>query len=423
MTTVTERCLWWEPPPESAVPASELPQRVDVAVVGGGYTGLAAARALARAGATVAVLERERIGWGASSRNGGMVLPGFKAEPADLIRRIGVERARRLFQATLDAIAFVESLVRDERIACDWRRSGHASLAGKPSHMRDLETTARVLARDFGYQTELLGPEETGREVGSARYHGALVDPGAATLHPARYVAGLAAAARRAGAVLCEAAEVQQLVRSGQDYRLTTGRGAVTAAEVLVATNGYTGDLIPWLRRRIVPIGSYVIATEPLDPELQRRLIPGGRMLSDTWNLLHYFRVSPDGRLVFGGRAAFVPAALERSVAILRRAMLEIFPELGTSRIEYTWGGTVGFTLDQLPHVGRHDGIAYALGYCGHGVAFASWLGDQVGQALAGRAAWPDLVDLRFRSVPFNWGRPWFLPLAGAYYGLKDRLS
>jgi glycine/D-amino acid oxidase-like deaminating enzyme len=169
-------------------------------------------------------------------------------------------------------------------------------------------------------------------------------------------------------------------------------------------------------------VGSYIIATERLGPADQQRLIPHGRMLSDTKNLLYYFRLSPDGRLVFGGRAAFVPAALERSIALLREGMLEVFPELAPVPIEYAWGGTVGFTLDNLPHAGRHEGVAYALGYGGHGVACASWLGDRVGRAVAGAAPWPELALLPFRAVPLYRGRPWFLPLAGAYYGLKDRL-
>jgi glycine/D-amino acid oxidase-like deaminating enzyme len=249
------------------------------------------------------------------------------------------------------------------------------------------------------------------------------MDPGAASLHPAAFLAGLDSAARRAGARLCEGTEVQDIARTGAGCRLTTSRGDLAANEVVIATNGYTGRLLPWLRRRVVPIGSYIIATERLDPPMQRRLIPWGRMLSDTWNLLHYFRLSPDGRLVFGGRAAFVPAALERSVAILRRDRVKIFPDLRSARVEYAWGGTLGFTLGHMPHTGRRDGIAYAMGYCGHGVACATWLGDRVGVALAGQGEWPELANTPFPLIPFNWGRPWFLPLAGAYYGLKDRLT
>lgn len=421
MPVTADRCLWWDTAARVPLPRADLPDRADVAVIGGGYTGLAAARALAHAGASVIVLEHEQIGWGASSRNGGMVLPGFKAELADLVTRLGLPRARVLFRESLEAVSFVEALVREERIACDWRRSGHVTLAAKPEHLRGLEATQRLLDRDFGCQTQLLDAGGVRTEVGSACYHGALIDPAAVSLQPAAFVAGLGAAARRAGATLCEGTEVQEIARTRAGCRLTTSRGELAANEVVIATNGYTGRLLPWLRRRVVPIGSYIIATERLDPVMQRRLIPWGRTLSDTWNLLHYFRLSPDGRLVFGGRAAFVPAALGRSVAILHREMLEIFPDLASTRIDYAWGGTLGFTRDHLPHAGRHDGIAYALGYCGHGVAYATWLGDRVGSALAGKGDWPELADAPFRLIPFNWGRPWFLPLVGAYYGLKDR--
>jgi glycine/D-amino acid oxidase-like deaminating enzyme len=173
----------------------------------------------------------------------------------------------------------------------------------------------------------------------------------------------------------------------------------------------------------VVPVGSYIIATEPLGPEVARRLIPRGRMLSDTKNLLYYFRLSEDGRLVFGGRAAFSPTALEESREILRRGMIEVYPELAEARVDFAWGGTLGFTLDQMPHAGQHGGIAYALGYGGHGVAYASWLGDRVGRAMLGRAEWPAVSAIPFRAIPFYEGWPWFLPLAGAYFGLKDRLT
>jgi glycine/D-amino acid oxidase-like deaminating enzyme len=414
--------LWWNGLPTAPGRNDPPPATTDVAVIGGGYTGLAAARALARSGARVVVLEGESIGWGASGRNGGMVLPGYKTDLPDLVRRLGLERARRLFEDSLQAIAFVETLIQDEGIACDWRRAGHVTLAAKPAHQAGLRATAALLDRDFGYRTELLGPDRVAEAIGSRRYFGGLLDPLAGAVQPAAYVRGLALAAERAGAVLAERVPVLSLRRAGDRFLLTTTRGALTAGDVLVATNGYSGRLVPWLARRLVPVGSFIIATEPLPADLRQRLVPRDRMLSDTKNLLYYFRLSTDGRMVFGGRAAFVPTAVARSRELLRAGMIEVFPELAGYRIEFAWGGTLGFTLDQMPHAGRQDGVAFALGYGGHGVAMATWLGDQVGRAMAGQGRWPALSEIPFQPIPFYRGRPWFLPLAGAYYGLKDRL-
>jgi glycine/D-amino acid oxidase-like deaminating enzyme len=394
-----------------------------VAVIGGGYTALAAARALARAGASVVVLEREQIGAGASSRNGGFVLPGYKADLSAIVRRFGLPRARVLFEASLEAVGFVERLVREEGIDCHWGRPGAITLAARPGHMAALRAEQQLLAREFGHVTALLGPAEVRGEIGSSRYHGGLLDETAGAVHPAEYLHGLALAAARAGATLCERAEVRRMGRTAGRWRLETGAGVVEAGEVLLATNGYGGGLVPWIARRVVPVGSFIIATVPLAPALAARLIPRGRVLSDTKNLLYYFRLSPDGRLVFGGRAAFRPEAVERSLDMLRAGMVEVFPELAGTTVEFGWGGTLGFTLDQLPHAGRHDAVSYALGYCGHGVACASWLGDRVGTALAGRGPWPLLAELPFPAIPLYGGRPWFLPLAGAYYQLKDWLG
>jgi glycine/D-amino acid oxidase-like deaminating enzyme len=423
LVVTPDSILWAATARPSVIPSSSLPARADVVVIGGGYTGLAAARALARAGASVAVLERERVGFGASGRNGGFVLPGYKADLASIIRRFGLARARDLFEASLAALGFVEHLVAEERIECHWGRVGGITLAARPGHLAALRAEQGLLARQFGHHTTLLDPEELRSEVGSSRYHGGLLDPAAGAVQPVEYLHGLAAAAIRAGALLCERCGVRSMSRTGGRFLLQTESGAVEAGEVLLATNGYGGRLVPWIGRRVVPVGSFIIATAPLDPALAGRLIPRGRVLSDTKHLLYYFRLSPDGRMLFGGRAAFRPEAVERSLEILRAGMVEVFPELNGTPVEFGWGGTLGFTLDQLPHAGRRDGISYALGYCGHGVAGASWLGDQVGTALAGRGPWPPLADLPFPVIPLYAGRPWFLPLAGAYYQLKDWLG
>jgi glycine/D-amino acid oxidase-like deaminating enzyme len=393
-----------------------------VVIIGAGYTGLAAARALARAGTRVVVLERETVGFGASRRNGGMVLPGYKQELPVLVRRFGLPMAQQLFRDSREAVAFTGWLITEEGIACDWRRSGHVTLAAKPSHLHGLEECRRLLERDFGYTTSLLGPTEVGQEVGSRRYHGGLVDPEAAAVQPAALVQGLHAAAERAGATVHEGVEVAGIRAGGAGVEISHRTGRLTAGQVLIATNGYTGRLLPWLARRIVPVGSFIVATERLAPDVQRRIIPGNRMLSDTRNLLYYFRLSPDGRLVFGGRAAFLPTALERSRAMLEAGIAEVYPDLAGIPIEFAWGGTLGFTLDQLPHAGSRGPVAYALGYGGHGVAMATWLGHQVALAMAGQAPWPALAQVPFRAIPLYEGRPWFLPLAGAYYGFKDWL-
>jgi glycine/D-amino acid oxidase-like deaminating enzyme len=415
-----ERCLWTDTFPLPRFPASPLPRSTDVAIIGGGYTGLSAARSLARRGADPTVLERYTVGWGASGRNGGFVLPGFKQEMENLDRRLGSDRAAAMFQLSLDGIAFLEDLIQQERIACDFTRCGAVSLAAKPGHVRALEQSARFLRDRLSYETELLGRGDLGREIGSSRYYGALLDPRGCALQPAKYVAGLAEAAARAGACLCEGAEVTRIRRVKGRFEITTSRGVIQAREVFAATNGYTPGALPALRRRVIPIGSYQIATEPLDAELARRLVPRGRVFSDTKNLLYYFRLSPDRRMVFGGRASFTPTSPRRSAGILRAGMREVFPELADTRIEYTWSGKVAYPVDHLPHAGCYEGIHYAMGYCGHGVALATYLGARMGEVLAGSGEVPDLGTNSFRAILLYFGVPWFLPFVGGYYRVRD---
>jgi glycine/D-amino acid oxidase-like deaminating enzyme len=418
-----ERCLWSDQVQAPTRPAAPLPTFTDVAIVGGGYTGLAAARELARRGVDVTVLEQHHLGWGASSRNGGFVLQGFKPDMEELARTVGSDRARRMFQQTLEAMRLVERLISEEKIACDFSRCGALTLAAKRGHLRGLQRSAHFLRSQLRYETELLASSDLSREIGSARYHGALLDPGGCSLQPAKYVHGLAAAAERAGARLLEQTEVTGVKKRGAVFEVQTSRGSLRARDVLAATNGYTPRALPKLRRRVVPIGSYIIATEPLTDDMAGRLIPRGRVLSDTKNLLYYFRLSPDKRMVFGGRASFTPASPRRSAAILRNGMAEVFPELADIGVEYAWSGKVAYPVDHLPHAGQLGGIYYSMGYCGHGVALATYLGTRMGEVIAGSAQLPDLGGKRFRAIPLFNGFPWFLPLAGGYYRMRDWLS
>jgi glycine/D-amino acid oxidase-like deaminating enzyme len=412
--------FWWETVPSRPIEALPLPARADVVVVGAGYTGLAAARQLARAGVTVVVLERERIGWGASSRNAGQVIPGLRLDPVTLVTRYGAARARELFDVSLASIASLEALLAEEAIECNYERSGHFQAAAKPSHFEAFGREQEVLARVFDYRVALVPREHQHAEIASERYHGLLVDERSAALNPAKYVSGLAASTVRSGASVLERTAVERVVRTGARWIVTTTRGVIDAGDILVATNGYTdGAAAPELRRRLVPIGSYIVVSEPLSIAL----LPKRRTVFDSKHFLYYFRLTPDERLLFGGRAEFGrlnAASVHRAAGILRRAMTEVFPQLAGVRLEYAWGGNVAFTRDEMPHAGRLNGAYFAGGYGGHGVAMATHLGGLIARRMAGERFEHPLIDQPFPAIPLYYGRPWFLPLVGAYYRFKD---
>ena len=398
-----------------------LPDAADVVVVGGGYAGICAARELARRGVRVTLVETNTLGWGASTRNGGIVRAGYKLGPDELLRRYGEETGRALWRDALAAYALVKQLIADEAIDCDFRERGHLVLAYAPAHVAKLEKAHAGLA-SVGVLSTLVPRERLREEIGSDAYFGGLAVEGSGLLHPGRYFAGLLAAADRAGADLHEGVRATRVRRQADGrFRVETSRGAIVARDVFVATNGYTDGVVPALRRRIIPIGSYIIATEPLPAGLARELSPRGRAFFDTKNFLYYWHISADGRMVFGGRAGFMPTSIDKTAAILHRGLLEVHPQLAGHRVAHAWGGNVGFTMDKLPHVGRtSDGVTYALGCCGAGVALMTSLGTQAGQWLAGGQA-PALARLSFPLVPVPYeGRPWFMPLVGEWFRLKD---
>ena len=405
---------------------SPLPERVDVLIVGGGYTGLAAARRLAMNGASVLVVDRGDLGSGASSRSGGQVLTGLKLDASALVAAYGERRAAEMFDIGGRAIGDLEAIVAAESIDCDYERSGHIAAAAKPSHFEALREEQSLLARVFNHRVELVSRDHQRSELGTDAYYGLSIDDGSRAINPAKYVAGLAAAARRRGACLASNVAVERTDRGSSGWQIKTKNGAVTAADVLIATNGYTGAVTPQLQRRIVPIGSYIVVSEPLSEAQAAAVLPKRRVAFDTKHFLFYFRLTADNRLLFGGRAEFgevTPDATTRAAATLARGIATVFPELSRVPIAHAWSGQVGFTRDQMPHAGQFGGLFFAAGYCGHGIAMATHLGDAIARRMTGDSTPHPLIDRPMPAIPFYSGRPWFLPLVGAYYKVLDWLT
>ncbi|MDA3625522.1 FAD-binding oxidoreductase [Saccharopolyspora oryzae] len=406
---------------------NELPARADVVVVGAGLTGLSTAVHLARRGAQVALLDAHTVGWGASGRNGGMATTGLAISFATGVQRYGERPATAMFRAYNDAIDTLEELVRTEGIDCSFERTGKLTLAAKPSHYRAFEESAELMRTMAGQDVRLVPPSRLRDEIGSPYYHGGMVDPLGAAVHVGRLTAGLAGSAAANGVSIHEECRVVELVRRGEHaHDVRTELGTVRADQVVVGTSGYTGNLTPWLQRRIVPIGSFIVVTEPLSPAVVDELLPNRRVASDSKHLTYYFRITPDNRLLFGGRARFALSNQDsdrKSGRILQRAMREVFPQLAGTRIDYCWGGLVDMSLDQMVHAGERDGVFYSVGYSGHGVQMATHMGKVLAQVLAGEPAANPWRDLKFRAMPGHFGPPWFLPPAGVLFKFLDRVS
>jgi glycine/D-amino acid oxidase-like deaminating enzyme len=431
--TIQEKNFWATTVGLPAIAASHaLPETVDVAVVGGGFCGLSAARTLAKRGVNVAVLEAETLGWGASSRNGGMVLTGMKLPVPTLIKRYGRETVRKMYAASLETIDCVEQIVCEENIDCHFSRCGHLEVACKQSHFDSYEESAALIHREFNHQLRIIPKSELRSEIGSEIYFGGMVDETSAGLNPAQYVAGLAHAAKRAGACLHDHTRVtsveSQTNNTACKFRLQTSKGPLTAREVLLASGAYTTEATPALRRKIIPIGSYIIATEVLPADLACELSPRHRMIYDSKHFLYYYRLTPDNRMLFGGRAAFFPETedtVRRSAEILRRGMIGVYPKLRDTKVEFVWGGTLDFTLDVMPHAGKLDGMYFAAGFAGHGVAAATWFGTKLAAQICGDPSDTPFDGIKFPTAPLGLrsGNTWALPLAGTWYRLLDFLT
>jgi glycine/D-amino acid oxidase-like deaminating enzyme len=419
---------WWEAYRPVAGDLVDVPRKARVVIVGGGYAGLSCAIELADSDIDACVLEAAELGAGASTRSGGGVSGGVnigKSFTGKVLTR-DPEVVKVILASGHDAFSLIETLIERERIHCCWEKKGRFVGAWTPKDYKFQESRIAALNANAGSGAFMVPKERQREEMASDYYYGGMVVERSAKLHPALYYKGLLDAARRRNITICAKAAVKTITRSGNGWRIATSRGDIEAGDVVIATNGYTGDATPELKRRLIPLASHIIATQELPPDLARTLIPKGRTLADTKRVLCYYRMSPDGkRMVFGGRARFTPVTPAVSAPILHRFMTDRFPQLKGIRVTHAWTGNVAFTWDAIPHTGVLDGMHYALGCNGSGVAMMTYLGHQTARRIIGGANSTCGFELaEFPDFPLYNGSPnWALPAIGAYYRFRDGLS
>ena len=419
--------LWTDqfPRPNNLATSDNPNSETDIAIIGSGYTGLCAARILRKNGASVTIFDRNTVGWGASSRNGGMATPGLKQGIQKIYKMYGSKLAHEFWKASVDAIDLIEEIVDEHSIDCDWQRNGHASLATKPSHAPRLKQYSSWLEKKFGHVQNYIPKNQIRDEIGSDAYHGALTDEISGGLHASKYVYGLATTVSNLGVQLCEHTDVLDIEKNDSNYfRLITSAGDVRAKKVIVATNGYTDRLVPGLKPLIFPVGSYIVVTEPLSEDLQKIISPKKRMYYDSKWFLNYFRLTPDGRMLWGGRNDLsTDLDLDDSAKRLTRELYSILPDLRDIPITHTWTGKLGITFDLMPHIGEKNGIYYAFGYGGHGLSIATYLGTEIGLLLSGKKDRSPFMEIPHQTMFFYRNRPWFIPFAARYFRFLDWVS
>jgi len=416
---------WWDITPRPEAQDQALPGRTDVLVVGSGYTGLHCALQTAQAGRHTTVIDAEDLGWGCSTRNGGQISGEIKPDYEALSRRYGGAEAHALIAEARTALEWLGDFVDQQQIDCDYRRCGRFVAAHSPRQFGKLVARARQQTAGLEQSLRIVEPQDQSAEIDSSYYHGGMVVDSHCSLDPAKYHEGLLQLARASGAEIIGHCEATQIERVSAGFRVTTSRGVIQARELVIATNGYSGALAPWQQRRVIPIGSYMLATERMSLERAAKLMPCRRVFSDTRKIVVYFQLSPDGRsLLFGGRVSVFESDPVKSLPALRQEMLRIFPQLEDVRISHTWMGFVAYTFDELPHLGQKEGIHYVMGYCGSGICLASYLGNRLGLQLLGREEGTSAFDRpRFQTRPLYSGKPWFLAPSVRYYQMLDRWS
>jgi glycine/D-amino acid oxidase-like deaminating enzyme len=416
------RPFWWDAHEPTPLPERDPPKTARVAIVGAGYAGLSAAIELEREGLDPVVLDANEPGYGGSTRNGGMVSGGVNVGKRYLAKPMAPEEAAPFLNDAADAFAHIENLIAREKIACDWTKAGYFLGAWCNSHYDAMAKKVALLNAEARSEAYVVPAERQREEIGSDYYRGGMVVTRAAHIHPARYFKGLLDIVQDRRIPILSKCAVTRLTPSSKGWRVETPRGAIEAGDVIIATNGYTGDITPQFKRRVVPVGSYIIATEELPPEIAHSLSPKNRSIADTRRVLTYYRLSPDGkRLIFGGRAKFGHTDPVETAGILYTFMTDRYPQLKGVRITHAWTGNVAFTLDELPHMGKLDNLHYALGCNGSGIAMMTYLGHQTARKIAGKVNRICAFDRpEFPDHPLYNGSTWFLPWIGRYFRARD---
>ena len=402
----------------------ELPEQTDLVIIGSGYTGLNAAIETAAQGVETLVIDQGDLGQGCSTKNGGQISTSIKPTLKALSKKYGGEKANAIRQEGLNALNWIEDFITLENLNCEFTRCGRFHGAHTPNQYEQMCSTIHELNEEniIAHPVEKFSMSS---ELGTDFYHGGLVFPDNASLHPAKYHRELLRLAEARGSKLIGNCKALKISRDRGRFVISTSKGEVVTKKLAIATNGYTSSLTPWLKRRIIPIGSYIIATEPLDAVIMDRLFPTNRMITDSRKVVFYYRPSPDRtRILFGGRVSARETDPSKSGPKLLKDLVRLFPELTRTKISHSWTGTVAYSFDELAHTGTQNEMYYSMSYCGSGVSMASYLGMKMGRKIAEVSDSDTAFDgLQYPSRPYYFGRPWFLPLAVEWYRMTDRLS
>jgi len=420
-----ETSFWLEGLPEFNSISNKLPHRVDVAIVGSGYTGLNAALQTIRGGRSTVVFEAGVPGQGCSTKNGGQISTSIKPSLEKLSAKFGTQSGIAIRQEGENALNWIGDLITSEKIDCNFSRVGRYHAAHTQKHYELITRDAEKVNRSEGIEAFAVPKNEQLKELGSDVYHGGVVFPRHASVDPGKYHRGLLQRVIDAGVDVFGQCAVLDIEQTPDGFVITTQKGKVKARDVIIATNGYTSNLTPWLQKRVIPIGSYIIATDVLDPVMVNELFPTNRIASDTCKVIYYYRTSPDRkRILFGGRVSATETNPLLSGPKLLKDLYRIFPQLEGTKISHSWTGTVAYTFDEMAHTGQHNGIYYSMGYCGSGVSMASYLGMRLGQKVLGLVEGKTAFDdLPFPTRPLYNGRPWFLPAVVSWYRMQDRIQ